>query len=81
MAAAGAPDGPGLQDAILSGWAWVNRVRVMPMRERKMLRRVMIFRGLVGLRLVYNKALHEPSKKNDANELFYFGFAKGLMAE
>jgi len=39
----------------------------------------MIFRGLVGLRLVYNKELHEPSKKDDANDLFYFGFAKGLM--
>jgi len=32
--------------------------------------RIMILRGLVGWRLVYNIALHEPSKKDDASWLF-----------
>ena len=32
--------------------------------------RVMILRGLVGWRLVCNKDLHEPSKKDDASWLF-----------
>ena len=31
---------------------------------------VMILRGLVGWRLVCNKELHEPSKKDDASWLF-----------